>query len=162
MKTPQFSRSTLTIALCLALGLTGLFAVTRASNAQAPKPAAAPKASMTVTTGKPSQATLPMRLSANGNIAAWQDASVGSEASGLRLAEVLVNVGDFVKRGQVLADFILRNPHWVAGKRVVDFGCGSGGRRDRRIRGARVRRAGQRDRHPVDDGGMRGGDPGPL
>jgi RND family efflux transporter MFP subunit len=46
-----------------------------------------------------------MRLSANGNIAAWQDASVGSEASGLRLAEVLVNVGDFVKKGQVLAVF---------------------------------------------------------
>ena len=28
--------------------------------------------------------------------------------------------------GQVLADFLLRNPHWVAGKRVLDFGCGSG------------------------------------
>lgn len=28
--------------------------------------------------------------------------------------------------GQVLADFILRHPQWVAGKRVVDFGCGSG------------------------------------
>jgi RND family efflux transporter MFP subunit len=105
MKTPQFSRSTLTIALCVALGATGLLAISQPSNAQAPKPAAAPKASMTITTGKPSQATLPMRLSANGNIAAWQDASVGSEASGLRLAEVLVNVGDFVKRGQVLAVF---------------------------------------------------------
>ncbi len=28
--------------------------------------------------------------------------------------------------GQVLAQFLLRNPHWVAGKRVLDFGCGSG------------------------------------
>jgi predicted nicotinamide N-methyase len=28
--------------------------------------------------------------------------------------------------GQVLADYLLRNPHRVAGKRVVDFGCGSG------------------------------------
>ncbi|MEZ5571869.1 MAG: 50S ribosomal protein L11 methyltransferase [Halioglobus sp.] len=28
--------------------------------------------------------------------------------------------------GQVLADFIARNPQTVAGKRVVDFGCGSG------------------------------------
>jgi predicted nicotinamide N-methyase len=28
--------------------------------------------------------------------------------------------------GQVLADFLLRSPEWVAGKRVVDFGCGSG------------------------------------
>ncbi len=28
--------------------------------------------------------------------------------------------------GQVLAEFLLANPHWVAGKRVLDFGCGSG------------------------------------
>ncbi|CAA0123659.1 Ribosomal protein L11 methyltransferase [Halioglobus japonicus] len=28
--------------------------------------------------------------------------------------------------GQVLADFLLSNPHWVAQKRVLDFGCGSG------------------------------------
>ena len=28
--------------------------------------------------------------------------------------------------GQVLARFILEQPHWVAGKRVLDFGCGSG------------------------------------
>jgi predicted nicotinamide N-methyase len=28
--------------------------------------------------------------------------------------------------GQVLADFLLANPDWVAGKRVLDFGCGSG------------------------------------
>lgn len=28
--------------------------------------------------------------------------------------------------GQVLANFLLRHPQWVAGKRVVDFGCGSG------------------------------------
>ena len=40
-----------------------------------------------------------------GSIAAWQEASVGTEANGLRLAEVRVNVGDVVKRGQVLATF---------------------------------------------------------
>lgn len=28
--------------------------------------------------------------------------------------------------GQVLADYILRRPAWVAGKSVLDFGCGSG------------------------------------
>ena len=28
--------------------------------------------------------------------------------------------------GQVLASFLLRQPHWVRGKRVLDFGCGSG------------------------------------
>lgn len=28
--------------------------------------------------------------------------------------------------GQVLAAFLLQNPEWVAGRRVLDFGCGSG------------------------------------
>lgn len=69
------------------------------------KPATAVKASMTITTTKPSQSNLPLRLNANGNVAAWQEASVGSEANGLRLADVSVNVGDYVKKGQVLAVF---------------------------------------------------------
>jgi RND family efflux transporter MFP subunit len=60
---------------------------------------------MTITTTKPLQGSLPLRLSANGNMAAWQEASVGSESSGLRLAEVRVNVGDFVQKDQVLAVF---------------------------------------------------------
>ena len=67
--------------------------------------ASAPKAALTVTTTTPQSATLPLKLSANGNIAAWQEASIGTEANGLRLAEVRVNVGDVVKRGQVLASF---------------------------------------------------------
>ena len=48
---------------------------------------------------------LPLQLTANGNVAAWQEASVGTESHGLRLAEVRVNVGDVVRRGQVLAVF---------------------------------------------------------
>ena len=69
------------------------------------KPAAAPKPALTVTVTQPQSANLPLRLSANGNIAAWQEASIGTEANGLRLADVRVNVGDAVKRGQVLATF---------------------------------------------------------
>jgi RND family efflux transporter MFP subunit len=49
--------------------------------------------------------SLPIRIPATGNIAAWQEASIGTEADGLRLTEVKVNVGDEVKRGQVLATF---------------------------------------------------------
>ena len=66
---------------------------------------AAPKAALTVSVTQPRSAALPVRVTANGNIAAWQEASVGTEANGLRLAEVRVNVGDVVKRGQVLATF---------------------------------------------------------
>jgi len=65
----------------------------------------APKPALTVNVTQPQSASLPVRITANGNIAAWQEASVGTEANGLRLAEVRVNVGDVVKRGQVLATF---------------------------------------------------------
>jgi HlyD family secretion protein len=72
----------------------------------ADKPASAPpKPALTVTVTQPQPAALPVRVAANGNIAAWQEASIGTEANGLRLAEVRVNVGDVVKRGQVLATF---------------------------------------------------------
>lgn len=66
---------------------------------------AAPRPALAVTVARPEPAELTRTLAANGNIAAWQEASVGSESTGLRLAEVRVNVGDRVKKGQVLATF---------------------------------------------------------
>ncbi|WP_256204485.1 efflux RND transporter periplasmic adaptor subunit [Pseudomonas sp. CBZ-4] len=65
----------------------------------------AAKPALTVTLTKPQFDLMPVKVSANGNIMAWQEASIGTEASGLRLAEVKVNVGDVVQRGQVLAIF---------------------------------------------------------
>ena len=63
------------------------------------------KPALTVTTIRPAPARLPIKLAANGNVAAWQEAIIGSELGGLRLTEVRVNVGDVVKKGQVLAVF---------------------------------------------------------
>jgi RND family efflux transporter MFP subunit len=63
------------------------------------------KAALTVSVVQPSNSSLALKLAANGNVAAWQEASVGAEASGLRLTQVLVNVGDTVKKGQLLATF---------------------------------------------------------
>lgn len=63
------------------------------------------KPALTITTTQPSTASLAIKLAANGNVAAWQEASVGAETSGLRLTQVLVNVGDVVKKGQLLATF---------------------------------------------------------
>lgn len=73
--------------------------------AQAPaKPSvAAVRPALTVTTARPQSVDLPVRLSANGSIAAWQEALLGAEINGLRLAEVRADVGDAVKKGQVLA-----------------------------------------------------------
>lgn len=73
------------------------------SQPQAPASAARP--ALTVTAVQPTRAELALSLPANGSLAAWQEASVGTEANGLRLAEVRVNVGDRVRRGQVLARF---------------------------------------------------------
>lgn len=60
---------------------------------------------LTVSTTTPVRGLLAEHLAANGNIAAWQEASVGAEIGGLRIAEVRVNVGDVVRKGQVLARF---------------------------------------------------------
>jgi HlyD family secretion protein len=60
---------------------------------------------LTVTLTQPQQTVLPLKISANGNILAWQEAIIGSESNGLRLTQVLVNVGDVVKKGQLLAAF---------------------------------------------------------
>jgi HlyD family secretion protein len=60
---------------------------------------------LTVTLTQPQSVQVPTRISANGNIAAWQEAIVGAQANGLRLAEVRANVGDVVKKDQVLASF---------------------------------------------------------
>jgi RND family efflux transporter MFP subunit len=71
----------------------------------AAEPATASRPALSVSVVTPQQATLPLLITANGSVTAWQEASIGSESSGLRLAEVKVNVGDVVKRGQVLARF---------------------------------------------------------
>jgi RND family efflux transporter MFP subunit len=71
----------------------------------ADKDASQPKPALTVTVERPAPASLPVRLGANGNVAAWQEALIGSESAGLRLAEVRVNIGDIVGKGQVLAVF---------------------------------------------------------
>jgi RND family efflux transporter MFP subunit len=60
---------------------------------------------LTVSVVRPGGADISATLPANGNVAAWQEASIGAESNGLRLTDVRVNVGDAVKAGQVLATF---------------------------------------------------------
>jgi RND family efflux transporter MFP subunit len=93
------------LALAAAALLAGLAGALASSRAADDKKAAAPRPALTVTTAKPTSARLPVHLAANGNVAAWQEAVIGSESNGLRLAEVKVNVGDVVRKGQVLAVF---------------------------------------------------------
>ena len=101
------------VAIALAVLVAGgvLISLSGKSHAQdKDKKEATVKPALTVSTVQPQRATLPIKLAANGNIVAWQEAIVGAEAPGLRIAEVNVNVGDRVAKGQVLARFAEGTP----------------------------------------------------
>jgi RND family efflux transporter MFP subunit len=89
----------------LVVTLAAAAAVVQVASAQPSVIQSAARPALAVTVVQPQQAQLPIRIAANGNIAAWQDASVGTQTNGLVLSEVKVNVGDSVWRGQVLAVF---------------------------------------------------------
>jgi RND family efflux transporter MFP subunit len=104
MKIMTRRNNTLWLALGAATLLGAAALAVRAADDKA-APAGAARPALSVTTVQPQRTVLPVKITANGNIAAWQEAIIGTEANGLRLAEVRVNVGDIVKRGQVLATF---------------------------------------------------------
>ena len=81
----------------------------KAVYAQGTAPKAQARPALTVTVTRAQTQNLSQRVSANGTVAAWQEASIGAEIGGLRLTEVRVNVGDQVKAGQVLAVFAADN-----------------------------------------------------
>jgi len=91
------------LAVCIAASA-GVALMNPAAAAKEEKQATQTPA-LTVTTTRPATAALPLQLAANGNVSAWQEAVIGSESNGLRLTEVRVNVGDVVKKGEVLAVF---------------------------------------------------------
>ena len=62
-------------------------------------------AALTVSRTTPQWRQWPTVIAASGTVTAWQEAVIGAQQQGLRLMEVHVNVGDQVKRGQVLARF---------------------------------------------------------
>ncbi|MEX8493918.1 efflux RND transporter periplasmic adaptor subunit [Sphaerotilus sp.] len=86
----------------LTLGLLASALAWRVQAAEAPA-SAATKAALTVSVTAPQTGNLPQSLAANGSVAAWQDVVIGAETQGLRLVEVNVQLGDRVKKGQLLA-----------------------------------------------------------
>jgi len=93
-----------TIALASAVITVALATADPEVAAETSVPAVA-QPSLTVAVATLQPATFPVRVPANGNVMAWQEASIGTEAHGLRLIDVKVNVGDKVRRGQSLATF---------------------------------------------------------
>lgn len=69
----------------------------------APAAEAAAIAVLTVDAVQPQRLEWPLATGASGGIHAWQTASISSESSGLRIDELLADVGSVVRKGQVLA-----------------------------------------------------------
>lgn len=66
-------------------------------------PSVAAKPALTVEATTPARMDWPHTLTASGDIAAWQEASIAAEIGHDRILEVSANVGDRVKKGQLLA-----------------------------------------------------------
>ena len=64
---------------------------------------------LTVTIGMPVTRPLPRTITASGSVAPWQEISLGVELSSVRVARVLVDVGQRVKQGQTLIEMDARS-----------------------------------------------------
>ncbi|RYX96844.1 MAG: efflux RND transporter periplasmic adaptor subunit [Comamonadaceae bacterium] len=105
MQKPKLKTIVILVIAALAVAGGVAWLMSRSAAPKADPKAAAVKPALTVSTALPQAVSLPVKLAANGNIAAWQEAVIGSESNGQRLVQVLVNVGDVVRKGQELAVF---------------------------------------------------------
>lgn len=85
------------------------FSIAFVRSIQEPEPIAntAPVArpALSVTVIQPVKLDISRTLAANGSVAAWQEAIIGAEVGDLRLDEVRAQVGEMVRKGQILAVF---------------------------------------------------------
>ncbi|MBY0510041.1 MAG: efflux RND transporter periplasmic adaptor subunit [Rhodospirillaceae bacterium] len=92
----HFSAAVFAAALCLPL-LAGCDGSAPASEAKDVPPA------LTVSTVAASKQAIDRNIIVTGSVVAWQDLSIGTEISGLKVVAVPVEEGDVVKKGQLLA-----------------------------------------------------------
>jgi len=98
---PHASRRRLRVAV--PLGFTLILALSACGRQDGDDEAAvARQAVMTVTATPLERVELTRTLSMNGSVQAWQDVIISSEVGGYRVAEVFVDVGDRVRKGQRL------------------------------------------------------------
>jgi RND family efflux transporter MFP subunit len=100
---PHASRRRLRVAVSLGsvVVFLALAACSRDDSEQA-RDAGARQAVMTVTAAPLERVELTRTVAMNGSLYAWQDVIISSEVGGYRVAEVLVDVGDRVRKGQRL------------------------------------------------------------
>jgi RND family efflux transporter MFP subunit len=98
----KFFIGTAALAVALGLGLVAWLA-RQAGDARVPDADARAPSVLTVEVVAPQTQNWPQTLQASGPVTAWQEVIVSPETGGLRIAELLVDVGASVKRGQLLA-----------------------------------------------------------
>lgn len=96
-----FDRRTLAIVGIVALAMIGLWLLTHLTGSQ--KLEADTDQAPAITVIEPGKTTIAGRISATGTLAARRDLPVGSVGEGGRVDRVLVDSGDWVRAGQVLA-----------------------------------------------------------
>lgn len=102
---PLAGRKTRMALALAALAVAGTLFFSRSGEPKPAEPAktAASRPALTVSLIAPQMQDWPLVLPANGNVVAWQEAVIGAEIANYRITEVRVQVGDVVKKGQVLA-----------------------------------------------------------
>ncbi|WP_374658097.1 efflux RND transporter periplasmic adaptor subunit [Inhella sp.] len=105
MQNPTFSAPAALSLLAAALTSFGLLSPAIAQPSAAASAAApSPSPSLTVQAIQPEASRWPQTLSATGGIAAWQEVVIGAELAGARILRLHAQVGDRVKKGQLLAE----------------------------------------------------------
>ncbi len=127
-----------------------LAACSSGEQADAPKTAAPAGASsatpakpaLVVTTVRASEREIERSFGANGNVAAWQEASIGAEAGDLRISAIHVNVGSLVKRGQLLAELDSEQPQAARAQAAASLAEAEAAFTDAHANAERARQAG--------------------
>jgi RND family efflux transporter MFP subunit len=96
MRTPQYKYAALLAVVVATLSLTG------PSAAWAAAPPAPGSNALAVSVTSPRSEQFARTVVATGSVFAWQEAVIGPEVGGYRVAEVHVDVGDKVRKGQEL------------------------------------------------------------
>lgn len=95
-------KTIITIAIGLAVGL-GVYGVIHKATAQPTPVTKEKKAVLNVNVVKPENEEIDKKIKVSGNVIAWQESVIGAELTGLRIENIFVDVGQSVKKGQVIA-----------------------------------------------------------
>lgn len=98
-------RKLVLIPVAMALALSPYFAQSIPAWSQETQETMAKAAALTVNVAKPEVLVWPVRIPASGRLAAWHEATLAAEVSGMKIIEVNAEVGSTVKKGDLLVKF---------------------------------------------------------